>query len=192
MSTCWKPWVVCVFLDPSSIKETDKQIGGRRAQYKEICPVGDSAGATTLEQALQSLQSRQQQTVPCPEQTHSWPSIYVAKVDVEGHEFKALSTVVEWLATRPPCYIMTEFWNQPSYGAMVELLLEVGYDQIWPGGEYPGSSPPWWSLQMHGRDTLQIRLDKYAKSKGLRYTELILGRSDHDECLQRLLGTFPL
>lgn len=114
-----------------------------------------------------------------------WPRIYIAKIDVEGYEFKALSSVVQWLSEQPPCYIMFEHYNRPSYTALIELFLNVGYDTAWRtrNGEFPHrSTVPWWTLKEHG-DTFQSLASQHT---GRGYTEMIIGFADEKSCLERM------
>ena len=165
------------FSRPTFSRKTNAvNIGGRRAEYRKECPVVDSAGATTLEHALQGM-------IPSACPNHNWPSIYIIKIDVEGHEFKAISSAISWLSENPPCYVVIEYWKHNSYVALVELLLDVGYNALWKpkDGNYPLDSKPWWTAA-RGVD-LQTQLKKSVGT----YTELIFGTVDNDSCIRRLL-----
>lgn len=162
-------------------------IGGRHVQTGMDCPPPDAAGATTLAHALRGLTTTTSQQQSCPEP--EWPSIFIAKMDVEGFEFKAISSAIEWLSVKPPCYMIIEYWNKPSYTALLELLLDVGYDSVWLPRE--GNTPPdsaWWSLERDGRDVLHRRAKKHW---GGGYAELTVGFADTQSCLDRLQGGDP-
>lgn len=149
--------------------------GGRRVTAQSDCPPSDAAGATTLLHALEGLAK------PCP--ALDWPNIFIAKIDVEGHEFKALSSVVSWLSTKPPCYIFMEYsCGLTSSVAMIELLTDLGYDTAWRPreGEFPDKSDPWWDHKKGGN--LQDMLGKCRAG----YTELLVGFSDVEGCVATL------
>jgi hypothetical protein len=140
------------------------------------CAVSSGAGATTLEFALRGL----------PKCSYLyWPRIYIAKIDVEGFEFKAFASVAaSWLAEQPPCYIMFEHYNKPSYTALIELLLNVGYDAAWRtrDGEFPIDTPPWWTLAGQG-DNFHTLVSQHT---GRGYTEMIMGFADESACVNRM------
>jgi hypothetical protein len=140
------------------------------------CAVSSGAGATTLEFALRGL----------PKCSHlHWPRIYIAKIDVEGFEFKAFASVAaSWLAEQPPCYIMFEHYNKPSYTALIELFLNVGYDAAWRtrNNEFPLNTPPWWTLAGQG-DNFHTLVSQHT---GRGYTEMIMGFADESACVNRM------
>jgi hypothetical protein len=141
------------------------------------CAVSSGAGATTLEFALRGL----------PKCSHlHWPRIYIAKIDVEGFEFKAFASVAaSWLAEQPPCYIMFEHYNKPSYTALIELLLNVGYDAAWRtrDNEFPLDTPPWWTLAGQGDTNFHTLVSQHT---GRGYTEMIMGFADESACVNRM------
>jgi hypothetical protein len=141
------------------------------------CAVSSGAGATTLEFALRGL----------PKCSHlNWPRIYIAKIDVEGFEFKTFASVVaSWLAEQPPCYIMFEHYNKPSYTALIELLLNVGYDAAWRTrkNEFPVNTPPWWTLAGQGNNDFHTLVSQHT---GGKYTEMIMGFADESRCVDRM------
>jgi len=67
------------------------------------CPAAFIAGGTTFEQALRGL------AAPCA--GLDWPRIYVAKIDIQSYEFKALTSAYQWLSRRPPCFIIMKSWT---------------------------------------------------------------------------------
>ena len=74
----------------SQVTKEPNNIGGRSVTTGMNCPPSDAAGATTLSHALQGLVKSlppEHSACPAPE----WPGVYLAKVDIEGSEFKALS-----------------------------------------------------------------------------------------------------
>jgi len=155
-------------------------VGGRHIidqQMNQCQKASDVAGATTLEHAIESL---------C--QSNTVPKVYILKIDVEGFEFKAISSVISsWLTKTPPCYFVMEFWNKPSYLAVVETLLTVvGYDAVWRpmNQEYPHNTQPW----LKGLTGTQDEVGKIAKVTR-SYTELIFGFTDVDKCINNLMNT---
>ena len=172
----------------SRVKETF--VGGRINQFNlggrfvderksiDECQVqSDIAGATTLQNALESL---------CPRS--SLPKVYILKIDVEGFEFKAISSVVSsWLSMTPPCYFVMEFWNKHSYIALIQTLITAaGYDAVWRpwAQEFPGVTPPWLSHLTGNQDNIETIVA--TKPKG--YMELIFGFSDVDKCINSLIN----
>lgn len=136
----------------------------------------DVAGATTLEHALGSL---------CPS-SNAIPKAYILKIDIEGYEYRAISSVISnWLAKAPPCYFVMEVWKKNSYKALIETLTTVvGYDAIWRPreNEYPTNKPPWMTLT--GTDE---EVNKIFGSFEL-YSELVFGFNDVDKCVNNLMG----
>ena len=120
----------------SRVKETF--VGGRINQFNlggrfiderksiDECQVqSDIAGATTLQNALESL---------CPRS--SFPKVYILKIS---------SVVSSWLSMTPPCYFVMEFWKKHSYIALIQTLFTAtGYDAVWRpwAQEFPGVTPP--------------------------------------------------
>ena len=156
-------------------------IGGRHVadvQMNQCQKAADIAGATTLEHAIESL---------CPSNTI--PKVYILKIDIEGFEFKAISSVISsWLTKAPPCYFAMEVWkNQYSYIALVETLLTVvGYDVVWRPRqrEYPHNTEPW----LKGLSGTQKEMREVMSAADSGYTELIFGFSDADICVDNLMS----
>ena len=69
------------------------------------CPPKSSAGATYFPHALKHLAEHFKHP-SCNNNGNVWPSIYIAKMDIEGSEFSALSSAMDWLQQRPPCYLI--------------------------------------------------------------------------------------
>ena len=157
-------------------------IGGRHiadVQMNQCQKAADVAGATTLGHAIESL---------CP--SNNTPKVYILKIDVEGFEFKAISSVISsWLIKAPPCYFVMEVMNQYSYIALVETLLAVvGYDAVWRPREreYPHNTQPW----LKGLSGTQKEMGKVMSvAKGGSYSELIFGFSDADKCVDNLMSS---
>ena len=155
-------------------------LGGRfideRKSVDECQVQSDIAGATTLRNALESL---------CPRKL--FPKVYVLKIDVEGFEFKAISSVVSsWLSQAPSCYFVMEFWNKHSYIALIQTILTVsGYDAVWRpwAQEFPGVTPPWLSHLTGTQDNIQT----IVATKPNGYMELIFGFLDVDKCINNLI-----
>mmetsp|Transcript_26934 Transcript_26934/g.27418 ORF Transcript_26934/g.27418 Transcript_26934/m.27418 type:complete len:481 (-) Transcript_26934:144-1586(-) len=166
----------------ADIKSNKKNIGGRFIKDDgkgSQCRKADQvAGATTLEHAIETL---------CP--SKAVPRVYILKIDVEGFEFKAMSSVVSsWLVASPPCYFVMEFWNRYSYIALVEtLLLVAGYDAVWRPRkkEFPHNTPPWISGLTGKQETIEKIVAECPKDG--REMELIFGFTDIDRCIDNLM-----
>lgn len=116
---------------------------------KSVCPPASAAGATTLLHAVKELAAHEY-SLPaslCP--VLEWPRMFIMKIDIEGHEFKALSSAIPWLSAKPPCFVAFEYTKpKRSSAAMVELFLDLGYDAAWMcrRGQFPMDcdAAPWW------------------------------------------------
>ena len=158
-------------------------VGGRRVdgnkKMNQCKESADVAGATTLEHAIESL---------CPNNT--LPRVYILKIDIEGFELKAISSVIStWLARAPPCYFIMEVWQQYSYTALIEILLSVvGYDSVWRPfeGEFPTKTLPFLTgLTGTQEDMVQIMSSFGHKT---RYREFLFGFSDIDICIDNIMA----
>lgn len=156
-----------------------ENVGGRQVTPELNCSQSMVAGATTLEHAIQALTCS-----ACSSHSganREFPSIYIMKIDIEGFEFKALSSVVRWLNELPPCYLIFEWWDyMPQHHAMIELFQDLGYDRAWlpRNGNFPGDTP-WWAKETHGK------LETIIKGAG-KYNEIIVGFPDQEACLANL------
>ena len=167
-----------------------KVVGKRGGKYADLCPPQALAGVTTLDNALRG--------VACD--GAAWPSLLVAKFDIEGAELLALTTAVPWLASQPPCYVVIETRAEPnSMGALV-LLWSQGYDSIWIPKKIKNGTPRTTKPLVQTRDTA-VMLDKVHalkqhgyerkhKNSGLEH-DLIVGFSDLDACVARLVAAAP-
>jgi hypothetical protein len=155
-----------------------------------------TAGGTLLPHALRSLIPYQSY---CPgEQT--WPRVYIAKFDIQGFEFKALVSALDWLVDRPPCYLMIEMQQVSQNIAIMELLLDVGYDSVWrthngyahnvsfEHEEFPPTAP-YWSRSQNTSMTLQsaVEADMKSLTQFWYYKDYIFGFESKESCLRRLL-----
>jgi len=161
-------------------------VGGRSVTKSSDCPPSDAAGATTLLHAIKSL-AHYHHPSTCPSSSAfdiSWPRVFLMKIDVEGHEFKALSSVVPWLHDKPPCYISLEYSVGPTSTSVLELLVDAGYDAAWRPreNEFPMESDPYWDGKNH-QESLHKKIGAYIKRD---YTELIIGFLDLDSCIANL------
>jgi hypothetical protein len=212
---------VCFQLDAGNV-------GGQGVQALGTlnCDARATAGAAYLPDVLHNLFTQFQQpscTVAVNQtrplhQTNShqhWPSIYIAKFDIQGFEFQALAPAIPWLEERPPCYMMLEFSNKARQNyALMELLVNVvGYDLVWRSsglnmvvkdesvfyGQPP--STPHWSKQTTtttgtgtgtGTGTSNELWAFYEQDMegqvDWAYINYIVGFADQDACIQRLLG----
>jgi hypothetical protein len=155
-----------------------------------------TAGATLLPHALQSLISHQ----PSCRGTQNWPRLYIAKFDIQGFEFKALVSALDWFWERPPCYLMIEMEQVPQNVAITELLLDVGYDSVWRTHnsfanditfrheEFP-PGPPYWSRSQNTSITLHQAVGEDMKTFNQiwQYKDYIFGFENKEKCLRRLL-----
>ena len=164
-------------------------IGGREVQTgRTNCPAHDIAGASTLAHALLSTQHENLLGVAATPPSPSWPLIFIAKMDIENFEFKAISTVASWLQERPPCFMLIEYRYLPNSIALVELLLEiVGYDTVWLNSKKHDSnvSPreAFWSSARDGVGTFQ---KKMSNNRG--HSDITLGFENLDFCFDRMFS----
>ncbi len=146
------------------------------------------AGGTSMSHALQSV--AQLQTCPGKQ---DWPRIFIAKFDIEGYEFKALSSALEWLAARPPCYIIIEIRPTPRTTAIHELLLDLGYDSVWrthrlhTHTEFP-PGPPFWSRSRNHSTTLHQGAEADLGTDPQAWKEYLYGFENQEMCLRRLVN----
>lgn len=155
-------------------------IGGRGVTEKMDCPVSDAAGATTLNHAMQHAPLGGE----CS-RISEYPLIYIAKIDVEGSEFRALSSIVSWWSQQPPCYVIMEYWwKRTAYISVAELLVDFGYDRLWipKFGSYPPDTPLW--DKESGELLPKVVLQAFVEHKQ-KYTEIVFGFSDIKACLSR-------
>ena len=169
---------------PSSSNTTDL--------HKQLpCLASDAAGATTLEHALQRLP-----IAKSPASEQRWPPIYIAKLDIEGYEFKTMTSAIRWLSESPPCYILTEFSkDSPSHIALAEFLLDIiGYDSVWlpynKDRQFPtNKTPPWWTKSPRASTNGKSNQDLYEslkKEKPKTIEVVLFGFYDVDgQCLSR-------
>ena len=128
-----------------------------------------------------------------------WPRIFVAKFDIQGSEYKALVSAIDWLAERTPCYLLLEAYpNDPRVTAILELLLDLGYDSLWrtfvnndgpsPYEEFP-PGPPFWSRSRNGSTTLHQAAvaDLGTIRDSWSYRDYLFGFEDQKNCLSGLL-----
>ena len=159
------------------------------------------AGATLLPHALRALPPLQhkQQSVTCD--PDKWPRFYIAKFDIQGFEFRALASAMEYFAERPPCYLMLELEQKPQVMALVELVLHFGYDSAWRTAnhhekrnmklyhyEFPPDTP-FYTQSRKNKVTLHeaVKKDLDSLAKDWHYKNYIFGFRDQDACLRRLL-----
>ena len=138
--------------------QQDTNIGGQsiKGVGTPRCDARSTAGAAYFPAVLRNLAAQFQPSCTAgnpAESNDHWPSIYIAKFDIQGFEFQTLSPAVAWLEERPPCYMMLEFSNKERQNyALMELLVNVvGYDSLWRSSffqdpkayEQPPSAPHW-------------------------------------------------
>eukprot|EP00316_Scyphosphaera_apsteinii_P011692 CAMPEP_0119339416 /NCGR_PEP_ID=MMETSP1333-20130426/98206_1 /TAXON_ID=418940 /ORGANISM="Scyphosphaera apsteinii, Strain RCC1455" /LENGTH=428 /DNA_ID=CAMNT_0007350923 /DNA_START=158 /DNA_END=1440 /DNA_ORIENTATION=+ len=98
----------------------------------QSCPIKAQVAGTTLGTVLQTM------SVP--------PSVFIVKMDIEGHELHALSTIADAWSERPPCFVIIEFTmtgpSQAWSNATLRMLVHsTGYDAMWLN--VPGSDSQW-------------------------------------------------
>jgi hypothetical protein len=181
---------LCYGSDPSNV-------GGQGVETVDAvhCSPSLVAGGTLLSHALASI---------APVQTCSgkqdWPRIYIAKFDIQRFEFKAMTSALDWLSDRPPCYIMIETYKEHRTSAIIELLLDFGYDSVWrTHNAYPKDEaskhkefppgPPYWSRSRNSsislHDAADIDLDTISVFWGNK--DYLFGFEDEEKCLRRLI-----
>jgi hypothetical protein len=169
------------------------------------CDARATAGAAYLPDVLHNLFTQFQPSCTAVNQTmahkinNHWPSVYIAKFDIQGFEFQALAPAIPWLEERPPCYMVLEFSNEARQNyALMELLVSVvGYDSVWRSsglhmidnaslyGQPP--STPHWSKQ-NGTELWAFHEKDMDGQADWAYINYIFGFADQDACVKRLLG----
>ena len=170
-----------------------------------------AAGGTAFPHALRHWKRNFQPS--CGGKDNPWPTMFIAKFDIEGFEYKAIISALEWLQQRPPCYIMMEM--TPGYtqnNAIIELLTDVGYDAMWRGWdilkarkepEFPFMMDPSWGpggfFQSYDSATEQWKnvsgtmQEAFDADMSLRkpneYRNYVFGFQDHKACIDRLLSS---
>mmetsp|Transcript_21271 Transcript_21271/g.58913 ORF Transcript_21271/g.58913 Transcript_21271/m.58913 type:complete len:563 (-) Transcript_21271:63-1751(-) len=165
-----------------------------------------AAGAAYFPQAAQAVATTYQSSSSQSSQsTNPWPRFYIAKLDIQDFEFKALSSAVEWLQRRPPCYIIIEAYPPnsefaPHMWALWELLLDAGYNALWRGhdmfrsgfvGEFPDAdSPPYWKADAKNKTSLYQAWEKDLEGRNWwAYRDYVLGFQDEEACVERIMST---
>ena len=175
-----------------------KNIGGQSIGKASSlnCPPMSSAGATFLPHALRHIKSAYQPS--CGGSKSVWPSVYIAKFDIQGFEFRALTSAIEWLQQRPPCYLLFEVTpgNQQNY-ALMELVGDLGYDAVWrtidphdnkQPVEFPGKTQAWWRAGINKKSLADaFEADMKGRTKA-QYKNYAFGFQDQEACIQRLLN----
>lgn len=160
-----------------------------------VCQPHLIAGGTLMSHALKSIASVQS----CPGK-QDWPRIYLAKFDIQRFEFKAMNEALMWLSERPPCYVMIELLVEPRTHALIELLLDIGYDSVWrTHNPYPKDAahgheefppgPAYWSRSRNSsislHDATDVDLATMSVSWGNK--DYLFGFEDKEKCVRRLL-----
>ena len=161
----------------------------------QACPIKARAAGTTLGAVLRTVNNP-----------------FVIKIDIEGHESLALSTVGNAWQDRPPCYAIIEvsidgLAGAQSAAALHTLVHACGYDAVWVHGPHIAAPRPWLpsftanhTLKAN-RSQLGVhmvaRLQRYVKAAWdgqpsiplpLRYVDAVLGFADTPRCVRRLLS----
>lgn len=105
---------------------------------------------------------------------------------------------MDWLIERPPCYLLVEVVKQPHVSALIELLLDVGYDALWRThntfaqnesfrhDEFPRHSPPYWSRSQNATVTIHRAIAEDLRHNCC-YKDYLFGFEDRASCLRTLL-----
>ena len=165
------------------------------------CEAKSTAGAAYFPSVLLNLARTfqpncvQQMNQTKTSQRH-WPSVYIAKFDIQGFEFQALSPAIAWLEERPPCYIMLEFVNheRQNYALMQLLVNVVGYDAVWRNSifqeakvyEQPPQAPHW--RKSDGTELWTVYEKDMEGKVDWSYINYIFGFVDQEACIKRLIG----
>ena len=170
------------------------------------CPIAVTAGRAYFPQLLRTMAVAQSSPSATNMIHNDWPSIFIAKLDIQEFEFKTLSAATEWLQRRPPCYLILEVMppddddgtHPTQMPALFELLQDAGYNAAWRAldsvpqkrkvVEFPGRTAPFWN----GTDqslTQAWRADMQGR-KFWQYKDWIIGFQDEQECLDRLLQPY--
>ena len=85
------------FVDETNIGGSG--IDGDASSSKQVsyCEPKSSAGATYLPHALKHMAAHFQPMCSKNNNNTTWSSVYIAKLDIEGSEFSALSSAMDWL-----------------------------------------------------------------------------------------------
>lgn len=172
----------------------DSNIGGQSITGAGTlhCDARSTAGAAYFPAVLKNLATQFQPS--CMSENH-WPSIYIAKFDIQGFEFQTLSPAIAWLEERPPCYMILEFENhkRQTYALMELLVNVVGYDSVWRSSifenktfhEQPPTAPHW---TKSGTELWTIYEQDMTGLVDWSYINYIFGFADQEACIKRLLG----
>lgn len=163
------------------------------------CEAKSTAGAAYFPSVLLNLARTFQPNCVQTNQTKTsqhWPSVYIAKFDIQGFEFQALAPAIVWLEERPPCYIMLEFCNheRQNYALMQLLVNVVGYDAVWRNSifqdatvyEQPPQAPHW--TKSDGTELWTVYEKDMEGKVDWSYINYIFGFVDQEACVKRLLG----
>ena len=169
-------------------------VGGQGVQTDNhaVCQPHLIAGGTLMSHALKAIASVQS----CPGK-QDWPRIYLAKFDIQRFEFKAMTEALHWLSERPPCYILIEVMHEPQTHAIIELLLDIGYDSVWrthnsyspdEHEEFP-AGPPYWSRSRNRSISLHEAADIDLSTLWAKFgnKDYLFGFEDNEKCVRRLM-----
>jgi len=158
--------------------------------YK-ACTAASLTGAALLQDALRALAPPHK----------AWPSVYIMKMDIQEFEHTALLGALDWLREAPPCYIIAELEMNTATEALVHLLVNVGYDQVWLAtGPYMGYGsnnitatwPPLPPLSTvdgthRTRDFESALRDAITRTiASWMWIDAVFSFSNHELCVQRL------
>jgi hypothetical protein len=174
-------------------------IGGQeiRGMGTLDCEAKSTAGAAYFPDVLRNLFAQYQPSCGAGMNTSSqWPSIYIAKFDIQGFEFQTLAPAIAWLEEKPPCYMMLEFSNKirQNYALMELLVNVVGYDSVWISSifqdnevyEQPPLAPHW--SKQNGTHLWEIYEEDMKGRVEWSYINYIFGFANQEACIKRLLG----
>ncbi|KAL7526501.1 hypothetical protein ACHAWF_001794 [Thalassiosira exigua] len=168
----------------------DNNLGGNAVDKAEAgCTPQSTAGATFFPHALKNFAVHYQS-----ECGGDWPSVYLSKWDIQGYEFPALSSAMDWLQQRPPCFMVIEFTNtNPQNYAIMQLLTDLGYDAVWRNAdgfqrqyEKPPQDPHWTAA--NATSIFEMYDKDMADQQFWFYMNYIFGFRDRKACIRRLLN----
>ena len=174
-------------------------IGGQeiRGMGTLDCKARSTAGAAYFPDVLRNLFAQYQSSCRAVNSTsNQWPSVYIAKFDIQGFEFQTLAPAIAWLEEKPPCYIILEFCNKQRQNyALMELLVNViGYDSVWISSIFQDNTvydqpplAPHWSKK-DGTHLWGVYEKDMEGRVDWSYINYIFGFANQEACINRLLG----
>ncbi len=163
----------------------------------QACPTKARAAGTTLGAVLRAIENP-----------------FIVKMDIEGHELHALSTVRNAWQHRPPCFAIIEVGMDGEAGAQSAAALHAlvhatGYDALWLYGPHippPTHRTPHFAASHRtnaNRSQLSVDmvvgLQRYVRAAWdgkpgpgpMAYVDAVFGFADTPRCVRRLVPASP-